>query len=195
MARAVRRTKIGEVLEVALELERRTMEFYAELMCAFAGDPELRQFWFKMARHEAGHCGALLLVGCIARNEPSLGSGVKVSFDTTIGVRLRSLLTAYRRELRRGIAPERALEMAVDLESSELEDVVIDLLQVVPDPGWREQAVKMLVHDLGDMSYMVEKRTGNDHLLARADALVDRRVGRPGAGSAARRMAGRTRRR
>ena len=67
--------------------------------------------------------------------------------------------------------------MAVDLEGSELEDVVVDLLQVVPDPAWREQAVKMLIHDIGDLSYMIETHTKDAPLLARADALLERRLG------------------
>lgn len=52
----------------------------------------------------------------------------------------------------------------------------MDLLQVVPDPGWRDQAVKMLVHDMGDLSYMIEKFTDNAELLSRADALVESRA-------------------
>ena len=52
----------------------------------------------------------------------------------------------------------------------------------------------MLIHDLSDMSYMIEKHTQDERLLARADALVERRIGRrgaapAGAGNAARRRA------
>jgi hypothetical protein len=184
MPRTVRRTSIGEVLDIALELERQTMALYADFMRVFSDDDELRQFWFNMARHEAGHCGALMLVESILRNDPQLSGEAKVLFDTSTGIRLRSLLTGYRREIRRGISRERAFEMAVDLESSELEDVVVDLLQVVQNPGWRDQAVKMLIHDMGDMSYMIEKHTRDERLLARADALVERRMGRPGIGKA-----------
>ena len=193
MQRSVRRTTIPDVLDVALELERKTMALYAEFVRIFADDPELRQFWFHMARHEAAHCGALMLVDCVLRNDPDLGGETKVLFDTSTGIRLRSLLAAYRRELRRGITRERAFEMAVDLESSELEDVVVDLLQVVQDPGWRDQAVKMLIHDLSDMSYMIEKHTKDERLLARADALVERRIGRRGTTPAAARSAARRR--
>ena len=178
MARTVRRTTIAEVLDIALELERKTMELYAEFMRAFGAIEELRRFWFGMARHEAAHCGALLLVESILRGDPDLGGETKILFDTSTGVRLRSLLTAYRREVRHGITPDRAFEMAVDLEGSELEDVVVDLLQVVRDPGWRDQAVKMLIHDMGDLSYFIEKYTRDEKLLARADALVERRMGR-----------------
>ena len=195
MPGTVRRSTIVEVLEIALELERKTMELYAEFVRLFQDDDQLRQFWFNMARGEAGHCGALLLVETIVRNDPSLTGEAKVLFDTSTGIRLRSLLTGYRREIKRGISPARAFEMAIDLESSELEDVVVDLLQVVRDPGWRDQAVKMLIHDMGDLSYMIETRTRDQQLLARADALLERRMGRPGAAAARRdrQAAGRSR--
>ena len=71
---------------------------------------------------------------------------------------------------------ERAFEMAIDLEGSELEDVVVELLHVVREKAVRDQAIKLLIHDLSDLSYMVEKFTQNETLLARADELVDRRI-------------------
>ena len=67
--------------------------------------------------------------------------------------------------------------MAIDLESSELEDVVVDMLSLVRSPRWRERAIQLLIHDLGDLSYMVERYTKNDRLLKRADALIERHVG------------------
>lgn len=176
MPAQVRKTTIVEVLDIALELERKTMSLYAGFLSQFEEEDELRQFWFNMARGEAAHCGALMLVECILRDAPDLGGDAKIRFDMSTGVRLRSLLAAYRREQRRGVTAERAFEMALDIEGSELEDVVVDLLQVVRDPGWRDQAVKMLVHDMGDLSYMIERYTDNAELLGRADALIESRV-------------------
>jgi hypothetical protein len=129
-----------------------------------------------MARHEAGHFGALALVESMIQNDPKLEVRRKVWFDEVTVVRLRSLLGAYLREAQRRVTVERALEMAIDLESSELEDVVVDLMQVVRDTVWREQAMQFLIHDLGDLSYMVEKFTRDPKLLRRADDLLDRRV-------------------
>lgn len=175
----VRKTTIVQVLDLALELEKKTMALYAGFISTFSDQDEIRQFWFNMARGEAAHCGALMLVETILRDDPSSGGDASIRFDMSTGIRLRSLLAGYRREQRRGVSAERAFEMAVDLESSELEDVVVDLLQVVRDPGWRDQAVKMLVHDMGDLSYMIEKFTDNAELLARADALVEDRHAKP----------------
>lgn len=176
MVRGTRRTTVREVLDLAVELERKTMELYAGFMREFADNEELSAFWFGMARHEAGHCGALALVECILREEPERYAAAKVIFDPSTGVRLRDLLAGYRRELKRGIPPERAFAMAIDLEGSELEDVVVDFLDVVPDAGRRAQAAGMLTHDLGDLSYMIEKHTDDEDLLARADSLFERRA-------------------
>src|SRR5439155_463961 len=54
-----RRTTIREVLDAAIELEKKTMALYVGFVKAFPRPAEVRNFWFSMARHEAGHCGAL----------------------------------------------------------------------------------------------------------------------------------------
>src|SRR5207249_3141454 len=101
-------------------------------------------------------------------------------------VRPRARRTTIREVLETAI--ERAFEMAIDIEASELEDVVVDMMKVVKSPEWRERAIQLLIHDLGDLSFMIERYTPNDALLARADALVERRVGGLGRRRAARRV-------
>lgn len=172
-----RRVPVREVLGTALDLERKVMELYVSFVQAFPRPEEVRDFWFGMARHEAGHCGALLLVEAIVKTDPERGTGSKVWFDEVVVARLRALLGAYGQEIRQGVTLERALEMAVDLEASELEDLVVDLLGVVRSARWRDRAVQMMIHDMGDLSYMVERYTKNEGLLARADALIEQRRG------------------
>jgi hypothetical protein len=172
-----RRVPVREVLGTALDLERKVMELYVALVKAFPRPEEVRNFWFGMARHEAGHCGALLLVEAIVKADPARRAGAKVWFDHAVVTRLRALAGAYMQEIRQGVSLERALEMAVDLEASELEDLVVDLLGVVRSERWRDRAVQMMIHDMGDLSYMVERYTKNEGLLARADALIEQRRG------------------
>ena len=174
-----RRATIREVLDIAIELEKRTMALYVAFVQAFPRPEEVRNFWFSMARHEAGHCGALALVEAIVESDPSPGDGGARAGSTSTRSRgLRGLLTAYLREVRGGgVSVERAFEMAIDVEASELEDVVVDMLSVVRSPRWRERAIQLLLHDLGDLSYMVERYTKNETLLARADALIERHLG------------------
>jgi hypothetical protein len=131
-----------------------------------------------MARHEAGHCGALALVESIVQTDPERGEDAKVWLDDATVSRLRGLIAAYTREVKTGdVSLERAFEMAIDLEGSELEDVVVEMLSLVRSPRWRERAIQLLIHDLGDLSYMVERYTKNERLLKRADAIIERHVG------------------
>jgi rubrerythrin len=171
-----RRTTIREILDTAIELEKRTMALYVGFVKAFPRPGEVRNFWFTMARHEAGHCGALALVESMVESDPRGAAQTRVWFDPTTITRLRTLLAAYLREARGGITLERAFEMAIDLEASELEDVVVDMMKVLKSPEWRQRAIQLLLHDLGDLSYMVERHTRNEALLARADALIERRI-------------------
>ena len=170
-----RRTTIREILDIAIELEKKTMALYVAFVKAFPRPEEVRNFWFTMARHEAFHCGALALVESIVESDPG-AARTRVSFDPTTVARLRGLLGAYFREAKRGVTLDRAFEMAIDLEASELEDLVVDMMKVVKSPQWRERAIQMLIHDLGDLSYLVERHTKNEALLARADALVEHRM-------------------
>ena len=176
MKRTAKRATIHEILQIAMELEKRTMALYTAFVSHHQDNADLHRFWLTMARHEAGHFGALALVESMIENDPRLQVGTKVWFDEVTVVRLRSLLNAYLREAKDPVSVDRALEMAIDIESSELEDVVVDLMQLVRDGMWREQAMQFLIHDLGDLTYMVEKFTRNPKLLKRADELLDRRV-------------------
>ena len=173
-----RRVTVREVLDIAIELEKKTMALYVAFMNAFPRPEEVRNFWFGMARHEAGHCGALALVESIVETDPERGQDAKVWLDEATVSRLRGLITGYTREVKtEDVSLERAFEMAIDLESSELEDVVVEMLSLVRSPRWRERAIQLLIHDLGDLSYMVERYTKNERLLKRADALIERHVG------------------
>jgi len=173
-----RRVTVREVLDTAIELEKKTMALYVSFVKAFPRPEEVRNFWFGMARHEAGHCGALALVESIVQTDPERGEQSKVWLDEATVSRLRSLLGAYQREVKSGsVTLARALEMAIDIEGSELEDVVVEMLSLVRSPQWRERAIQLLIHDMGDLAYMVERYTKDERLLKRADALIERHVG------------------
>jgi rubrerythrin len=172
-----RRVTIREVLDTAIELEKKTMALYVRFVELFPRPDEVRNFWFNMARHEAGHCGALALVESVVESDPKAAAKTRVWFDPRTAARLRALLSAYLREARAGVTLERAFEMTLDVEASELEDVVADMMKVVKDSEWRRRGIQLLIHELGDLSYMIEKYTPNEGMLARADALVERRVG------------------
>jgi hypothetical protein len=168
---------LQRLIDAAMELERRTMQLYCLFESQFDRPEPLRRFWFDMAQHESRHFGALALVS-------GLLEGARRAMPTSIGLtpkrvqHLGRLLDRFHREVRSGISLERAFEISVEIESSEIEDVVLDLLRSLKGEAERERAVQLLIHDLGDLSYMIEKYTNNHALLAQADALLESRVGR-----------------
>ncbi|HVN64188.1 MAG TPA: ferritin family protein [Candidatus Binataceae bacterium] len=163
-----------EVLDAAIALEKQSMSLYARLAKLFAGQRQIQDFWFGMARDEARHVGALDLVATVLEQEGALERTCPVSLEDATIVRLRELLDKFQREATAPIPLERALEMALELEETELEDVVAELLKAVQTPDEYERCLRLLVHDLGELSYMIERHCANPELLARCDALVNR---------------------
>jgi hypothetical protein len=151
------------------------MSTYVKLARAFKEPLEVHEFWMSMARHEAGHVGALELLEVmieqagVAGSVPDNGS----SAEATI-----ALIERIHAEADNPASLKRAFELAIELESSEVEDLVCDLFAILADPEQRDQAEQMVVHDLSDLSLMIEKYARDDALLARADELVDRHIGR-----------------
>ena len=164
-----------EVLDTTIALEKQSMALYARFARMFSSDAALQEFWFGMARDEARHVGALDLVSTVLEQEGMLDKPCPISLvDTTI-VRLRALLEQYHRAAAASTMPlERALEIALEVEETELEDLVSDLLKALQEPDEYERCLRLLVHDLGELSYMIERHSQNQSLLARCDALVNR---------------------
>ena len=169
---------LRRLIGAAMELERRTMHLYCVFESQFSEPEELRGFWFDMAQHESRHFGALALVAGLLESASKRSLRAVTSLTPARVAHLRRLLTRLQAEAERGVNIERAFEIALEIESSEIEVVVLDLLQTLKGEAERERAVKLLIHDLGDLSYMIEKHTSNHALLARADELLEQRVGR-----------------
>jgi hypothetical protein len=167
--------KTRALVREARRLEALSMSIYVRLGQRFRNDSELHQFWMSMARHEAAHVGALELLESMLDE-----SGLKIALPTSsdhIEAAAR-LIESVSCRIAPDLSIDDAFAMAIDLEGGELEDLVLDLIHSLTDQAQRDQAAMMLVHDLSDLSLMVEKYTRNDELLARADALVEHHVDR-----------------
>jgi len=166
---------VRQIVREARRLEALSMSIYVRLAERFRDDRELHAFWMSMARHEAAHVGALELLESMLEESgldiqlPPSGTHVEAAARTIEAVAAR---------LGPAISIEDAFAMAIELEGGELEDLVLDLIHSLTDRDQRDQAAMMLVHDLSDLSLMVEKYTRSDDLLARADALVEQHVDR-----------------
>lgn len=193
---------LRKLIGVAMDLERRTMQLYCRFETLFQEPQEVRAFWFEMAQHESRHFGALALVSGLLESAPQRTLPAAPTLTRAHVVRFREVLTRAEAEAERGLTLNRAFEIALSIEGSEIEDLVLDLLSALKGEKERERAVQLLIHDLGDLSYMIEKYSSSKALLAQADQCIEQQLFRlrstranaPKAAAAARRRAATPRR-
>ena len=175
---------VGDLIREASRLESLAMGLYTRLAATFREEPELHRFWMSMARHEAGHVGALALVAALLEQA---GESLRFVVEDTVVREAGAVIERLHAESASPVSVDRAFEIAVELESLELEDLVLDLVHILSDPAARNQAEQMLLHDLSDLSLMIEKHCTGEELLAKADGLVESRVGQREGGGYVRR--------
>jgi hypothetical protein len=163
-----------QLLEITIELEKRSMALYVRFAKLFAEAPELRDFWFGMARDEARHVGALALVTSVLEVEGLLDRPSMVIVDDVAFENLNALLDRHQAAADDSITLGRALAIAVEIEETELEDLVGDLLKAIQDRDEYQRCQRLLVHDLSELSYMIERHCPDVALLHRCDELVNR---------------------
>lgn len=180
--RPAARTRPPELLRkligVAMDFERRTMQLYCTYESLFSKPEEVRVFWFDMAEHESRHYGALAMVAGLLESAPQRTLPAAASLTREHVLHLRRVLDRAEGEARAGLSLTRAFETALEIECSEIDDLVLDLLSVLKGEHARERATHMLIHDLGDLSYMVEKYGNSRALLARVDRQIEQQVER-----------------
>lgn len=162
-----------EVLEATIALERRSMALYARLARAFVGNRRLHEFWFDMARDEARHVGALDLVTAVLELEGALDRQSPVVLEEATVARLDAILRHGVTAAQSGVNIEQALGLALEVEETELEDKVGDLLKALQQHDEYERCMRLLVHDLGELSYMIEQYCQDPAMLQRCDELVN----------------------
>jgi rubrerythrin len=175
---------LRKLIDVAMDLERRTMQLYCKFESMFPEPDEVRAFWFDMAQHESRHYGALALVSGLLASTPERDLPAAPRLTRAHVVHLRDLLTAAETETGKKITLTRAFEIALAIEGSEIEDLVLDVLTFLKGEAERERAVRLLIHDLGDLSYMIEKYAKSKTLLAQADHCIEQQLARFGVADA-----------
>ena len=167
-----------KLIAAAMELERRTMQLYCRYENLFPAPDKVRAFWFDMAEHESRHYGALAMVAGLLESAPERTLPAAPALTRAHVDHLRTLLDRAEAEAQPGITLNRAFEAALAIESSEIEDLVLDLLSALKGERERERAAQILIHDLGDLSYMIEKFGSSRTLLAQVDELIEQRLNR-----------------
>ena len=102
-----------------------------------------------------------------------LGTGLDALITVVNPLLLREVIEHYMTQPDSAFSIERALTIAVEVEESELEDLVGDLLQALQERSEYERCQRLLVHDLGELSYMIEQYCQDPGLLSRCDGLVN----------------------
>jgi rubrerythrin len=165
---------LREVMEATMVLEKETMALYARYAKVFEAEPKFRDFWYSMARDEANHVGALTLVSTVLECEGLLEQPSPFAMEDETVRRLRALLQRAVANAAPGVNMEQALAVALEVEESEIEDRVGELLKAIKREEEYERYQRLLVHDLGDLSYMIECYCQDQSLLSRCDELVER---------------------
>jgi hypothetical protein len=162
-----------ELLEATITLEKQSMALYARFAKIFSAEPVLHEFWFNMARDEARHVGALDLVSSVLELEGVLDRPSPILTRAEDIERLRALLSRYLSQPAESLLLERALTIALEVEETELEDMVGDLLRALKQNDEYQRCQRLLVHDLSELSYMIEQHCHDPALLQRCDELVN----------------------
>ncbi|HTX54328.1 MAG TPA: hypothetical protein VMD08_13000 [Candidatus Baltobacteraceae bacterium] len=107
--------KTQDALSLLIALEERVARIYFQFFQAFREDPIVARCWWDLARDEYGHAGVLKMVREVARPEME---------SREIGPRLWLLVETLEHceeQARQVETLGRALELAIRLESSELD--------------------------------------------------------------------------
>jgi len=117
--------KTQDALSLLIALEERVARVYFHFFRTFRTDPDMARCWWEMARDEYGHVGLLKMVRELMPADADAGQ---------IGSRLWALVDLVERceqeaSAVRGL--ERALELAVQLETSELDALGHRIVQSV----------------------------------------------------------------
>src|SRR5690242_333195 len=114
---------VGSIIAEASRLESLAMGLYTRLAATFRADPDLHRFWMSMARHEAAHVGALALIAALLEQA---GDSLHFEVDDSVVREAGGIIEALHDEAGGPVGVDRAFEIALELESLELEDLVLD---------------------------------------------------------------------
>lgn len=119
--------KTQDALSLLMALEERVARIYFQFFRTFRDDRAIARCWWDMARDEYGHVGILKMARDLVSPDAEAGE---------IGSRLWGLVDVVERCEAQAVAAtslERALELAIRLESSELDVLGHRLVQSMRD--------------------------------------------------------------
>jgi hypothetical protein len=110
------------------ELERLVSKIYFRFSHLFLEDRELRDFWWEMAREEEQH--ACILLACKALIENYDDESLDPSISREKAQELEAKLLSYLAQGTPSLSKEEAFQIALELESSEIDAIYSKLVQL-----------------------------------------------------------------
>src|ERR1700756_1822068 len=109
-------------------IERLVSKIYFRFSHLFLQHPELRDFWWEMAREEEQH--ACILFACKALIENYDDETLDPTISREKAEELEDRLMSFLARGTRSLATEEAFRMALEIESSEIDAIYSKLLQL-----------------------------------------------------------------
>lgn len=109
-------------------IERLVSKIYFRFSHLFLGNPELRDFWWEMAREEEQHACILQACRALIENYQDETLDPTISHDKAEALSLR--LDAFLARGTASLTVEEAFRIALDIESSEIDAIYGKLLQL-----------------------------------------------------------------
>jgi hypothetical protein len=110
------------------ELERLVSKIYYRFSHLFLAQPELRDFWWEMAKEEEQH--ACILQACRAVIENYQDDKLDPKINAAKADELKEWLLAYLRRGTAAIGVDEAFRIALEVEGSEIDAIYSQLLQL-----------------------------------------------------------------
>jgi len=109
-------------------IERLVSKIYFRFSHLFLAQPDLRDFWWEMAKEEEQHACILTACRAVIENfaEPTLGPGITPDKAQSLSQHLNSFLAQGTATL----SVEDAFRIAVDIESSEIDAIYSKLVHL-----------------------------------------------------------------
>lgn len=110
------------------EIESLVAKIYFRFSHLFIDRPELRDFWWEMAKQEEQHAAILMACKAVIENYPD--EAVDPSLSQQKADRLRSRLNVYLDKGTPAITVDEAFKIALEIETSEIDAIYSKLLHL-----------------------------------------------------------------
>lgn len=121
--------KASKIYDGFIRFEERSAALYLELSVRFFDNPELSWFWVEMAMEEKQHAGMLQHCREAGVFAPELPGKDQIQKLNSLFRQLEARLAQPK------LTPEDAFEMAIELESSEINDIYSRLTAPIQGPS------------------------------------------------------------